>query len=112
MEPAGFKPKPGRHKAIKVFFINEEEDNVQPSAKMQEYWRKNLKLTAVLLAIWFVVSYVMAFYADALNNFTFLGFPLGFYLAAQGALVVYVVVIAFYAWRMNRMDREYDVHEE
>lgn len=85
---------------------------MQPSEKMQEYWRRNLKLTSVLLAIWFVVSYVIAFYAEAFNGITFLGFPLGFYMAAQGALAIYVVVIAYYAWRMNRMDREYDVHEE
>jgi putative solute:sodium symporter small subunit len=79
---------------------------------MREYWRKNLRITGVLLAIWFVVTYVVAFFAPQLNQFRFLGFPFGFYMAAQGALVVYVVIIFYYAFRMNRMDTEYGVSEE
>jgi putative solute:sodium symporter small subunit len=79
---------------------------------MREYWRRNLKITAILLIIWFVVTYVAAFFAPQLNQFKFLGFPLGFYMAAQGALVIYVILIAFYASYMNRLDREYGVHEE
>lgn len=80
--------------------------------KMREYWRRNLRITAILLVIWFVVTYVAAFFAPQLNQFKFLGFPLGFYIAAQGALIVYVVLIFFYASYMNRLDREYGVHEE
>jgi putative solute:sodium symporter small subunit len=79
---------------------------------MREYWRKNLTITAILLFIWFVVTYVSAFFAPQLNQFKFLGFPLGFYIAAQGALVVYVIIIFVYATYMNRLDREYGVHEE
>lgn len=80
--------------------------------KMRAYWRKNLIITAVLLSIWFLVTYVAAFFAPQLNQFKFLGFPLGFYMGAQGALVVYVIIIFFYATYMNRLDREYGVHEE
>jgi putative solute:sodium symporter small subunit len=79
---------------------------------MREYWRRNLKLTAVLLAIWFVVTYVVSFFAPALNNIVILGFPFGYYMAAQGSLIIYVVLIWYYARTMNRMDREYNVHEE
>jgi putative solute:sodium symporter small subunit len=79
---------------------------------MREYWSRNLKITAILLVIWFVVTYVAAFFAPQLNQFKFLGFPLGFYMAAQGALVIYVILIAFYAFYMNRLDREFGVHEE
>ena len=79
--------------------------------KHRQYWSKNLALTAVLLAIWFVVTYVAGYYARELNEITFLGFPLGFYFGAQGSLIVYVVIIWFYAHRMNRLDREYGVHE-
>lgn len=85
---------------------------MQVSAKMQEYWRKNLRITGILLAIWFVVTYVVAFFAPSLNEINFLGFPLGFYMAAQGALIIYVLVIFFYARYMNRLDKEYGVDEE
>lgn len=85
---------------------------MQVSAKMQEYWRKNLRITGILLAIWFVVTYVVAFFSPSLNEVSFLGFPFGFYMAAQGALIIYVIVIFFYARYMNRLDQEYGVNEE
>ena len=85
---------------------------MQVTAKMQEYWKRNLRITAVLLAIWFVVTYVASLFVDALNSFSFLGFPFGFYMAAQGSLVIYVVIIFYYAKKMNKLDREYNVHEE
>ncbi len=76
-----------------------------------EYWRKNLRMTALLLAIWFLVTYVVSYFARELNEFTVLGFPLGFYMGAQGSLVVYVLIIWFYARYMNRLDHQYGVHE-
>ncbi len=78
--------------------------------RQREYWRKNLRITAVLMVIWFVVTYVVAFFARDLN-FTFFGWPFSFWVAAQGALVVYVVMIWFYARTMNRMDEEFGVAE-
>ncbi len=81
------------------------------SAKHHEYWRKNLFITAVLLLVWFVVTFVEGWYARELNNISFLGFPLGFYMSAQGSLIVYVAIIGIYAWYMNRLDKEYGVHE-
>lgn len=83
----------------------------QVSAKLQEYWRRNLNVTAVLLAIWFVVTYVVAYFARDLN-FNFFGWPFSFYMAAQGSLIVYVAIIFFYARYMNNLDREYGVEEE
>ncbi|HEX5693327.1 MAG TPA: DUF4212 domain-containing protein [Arenimonas sp.] len=80
--------------------------------RRKEYWRRTLKVTAILLSIWFVVTYVVIFFAVPLNQFTFLGFPLAFYMGAQGSLIVYVVLIVFYAWYMNRLDREFGVAEE
>lgn len=80
--------------------------------RRKEYWRRTLRITAILLSIWFVVTYVVIFFAIPLNEFTFLGFPFAFYMGAQGALVVYVVLIVFYAWYMNRLDREFGVAEE
>ena len=79
--------------------------------KHREYWRRNLRMTWTLLAIWFVVTYVIGFFADAFNHIVVFGFPLAFYMGAQGALVIYVVIIFYYARRMNRLDQEYGVAE-
>ena len=76
----------------------------------QEYWRYNSRLTFTLLAIWFVVTFVASYFARELNEITFIG-PLGFYMGAQGSLIVYVLIIVYYARSMNNMDKEYGVHE-
>ena len=79
--------------------------------KHQEYWHKNLAVTAILLLIWFVVTFVEGWYARELNSVTILGFPLGFYMSAQGSLVVYVALIWYYQHYMNKLDTEYNVEE-
>lgn len=84
---------------------------MQLTERHKEYWRKNLTITAILLFVWFLVTYVEAWYARELNQFSFLGFPFGFYMSAQGSLIIYVVLIGIYAWYMNRLDKEYDVDE-
>jgi putative solute:sodium symporter small subunit len=79
----------------------------------QEYWRYNIRLTTVLLAIWFVVTYLVSgLWAGYLNQYTILGFPLGYYMAAQGSLAIFVIEIAVYAWLMNKKDVEYGIREE
>jgi putative solute:sodium symporter small subunit len=84
---------------------------MQLTQRHQEYWHKNLTVTAILLAIWFVVTFVVGWFAREINQITFLGFPLAFYMGAQGALIIYVVIIWYYARYMNKLDIEYDVHE-
>ncbi len=84
---------------------------MQLTQKHKEYWQRNLRMTGILLAIWFVVTFVVSFFARELNDVTVLGFPLGFYMGAQGSLVVYVVIIWYYAKYMNTLDQEYGVHE-
>jgi putative solute:sodium symporter small subunit len=81
------------------------------SERHQEYWRKNLRLTAVLLGIWFVVTFVVIFFAPQLNDIVIMGFPFAFYMGAQGSLIIYVLIIWFYARRMNQLDNEYGVQE-
>ena len=77
------------------------------------YWRYNVRLTTVLLVIWFVVTYLISgLWAGALNQYSFLGFPMGYYMAAQGSLAIFVIEIAVYAYLMNRKDAEYDIREE
>lgn len=75
------------------------------------YWRKNLNITAVLLGLWFVVTFVVTFFARDLN-FNFFGWPFSFWVAAQGSLVVYVAIIWYYAHYMNKLDIEHGVAEE
>lgn len=79
-------------------------------AKLDEYWRRNLNITAVLLVVWFVVTFVVSWFARDLS-FSFFGWPFSFYMGAQGALIVYLAIIFFYARYMNNMDIEYGVEE-
>ena len=82
-------------------------------AQKQSYWRFNVILTTVLLVIWFVVTYLISgLWAGSLNQFSFLGFPLGYYMAAQGSLAIFVIEIAVYAYFMNRQDVKYGIQEE
>ena len=85
---------------------------MQLTEKHREYWRRNLKLTGILLAIWFVVTFVVIWFARDLNQIVIAGFPFAFYMGAQGALIIYVLIIWYYARRMNQLDQEYGVHEE
>ena len=75
------------------------------------YWSKNLRITSMLLGLWFVVTFVVAFFARDLN-FNFFGWPFSFWVASQGALVVYMGIIWYYARTMNRLDQEHNVAEE
>ncbi|MCB0243150.1 MAG: DUF4212 domain-containing protein [Anaerolineae bacterium] len=77
------------------------------------YWRANLRLMASLLVVWFVVSFGCGvLLADWLDQFRLFGFKLGFFFAQQGSIYVFVLLIFYYVWRMNRIEREYDVHED
>ncbi len=84
---------------------------MQLTDKHNEYWHKNLVITAILLSIWFVATFVEAWFARELNTLTFLGFPLGFYMSAQGSLIIYVALIGIYALLMRKLDLEYNVDE-
>ena len=84
---------------------------MQVAAKLQEYWRRNLNITMVLLVIWFFVTFVVGYFARELS-FSFFGWPFSFWVGAQGALVVYLLIIWFYARYMNNLDNEYGVQEE
>lgn len=79
----------------------------------ESYWKYNVRLTTFLLVIWFVVAYLLGgLFAGTLNKITFLGFPLGYYIAAQGSLAVFVIEIWVYAKLMNAKDLEYGIREE
>jgi putative solute:sodium symporter small subunit len=79
----------------------------------QAYWKRNLRLMAGCLAVWFVVSYLFGIIlVDQFNAISIGGYNLGFWFAQQGSMYIFVVLIFFYAWRMNKLDREFDVHED
>ena len=81
--------------------------------KMKAYWKKNLRLLLVLLAIWFVVSYGCGIlFAESLNAIKIGGIPLGFWFAPQGSIYVFVALIFTYVVRMNKLDKEFDVDEK
>jgi putative solute:sodium symporter small subunit len=84
---------------------------MQLSEKHKEYWSRNLKITGVLLLIWFVVTFVMGYFAVPLAEINFFGWPLSFYMAAQGSLIIYVAILYYYAKKMRQLDVEYGVDE-
>jgi putative solute:sodium symporter small subunit len=76
----------------------------------REYWRRNLRLMAVLLTIWALVSFGAGIvFVEPLNNLSLGGFPLGFWFAQQGSIITFVILIAVYVWRMDKLDQEYGV---
>jgi len=83
---------------------------MQLTARHREYWGKNLRITGLLLALWFFVTFVLLFFARDLT-FTFFGWPFSFWVAAQGALIVYCLIIWYHARYMNNLDKEYGVAE-
>lgn len=79
----------------------------------QAYWKANLKLVSGCLVVWFVVSYVFGILlVDQLNAISVGGYRLGFWFAQQGSMYTFVVLIFFYANRMQKLDRKFDVHED
>ena len=85
--------------------------SIEITARHKEYWAKNLRLTGILLAIWFVATFVMGYYAKELASITLFGWPLPFYMGAQGSLIIYVAIIWYYARTMGKLDDEYGVSE-
>ena len=77
-----------------------------------DYWKANLKLMGLLLSIWFFVSYVCGILlVDQLNQIQFAGFKLGFWMAQQGSLYVFLILILAYVRGMNKLDKKFDVEE-
>ena len=84
---------------------------MQLDHNLRRYWSRTRRVTALLMAVWLVVTFVVAYFARELS-FAFFGWPFSWWVAAQGALLVYVLIVVFYARYMNRLDREYGVAEE
>jgi putative solute:sodium symporter small subunit len=81
------------------------ETSDSPRAIRALHWRQTRRMTALLLALWLLTGFCAAFFARELAGLSLFGWPLSFYLAAQGASLVYLAILAVYAWRMRRLDR-------
>lgn len=79
---------------------------------VEGYWRANLRLITILLLIWFAVSYLPVLVVSQLNTIVIAGFPLGYYMASQGSLIVFVLLIFYYSYRMGQLDREYGLDDD
>ena len=83
------------------------------SPQAKSYWKENIRLVLSLLAVWFLVSFVMAIlFVDVLDNIRFFGFKLGFWMAQQGSIYCFVILIFIYAHKMNKLDHKYGVDED
>ena len=77
------------------------------------YWKANIRLVTICLVIWFIVSFGLGIlFVEQMNAFSLGGYKLGFWFAQQGSIYTFVALIFFYAWRMNKLDRQYNVHED
>lgn len=76
------------------------------------YWARTKGLMIVHLVIWFIFSFGVHWFAAALNQFSFIGMPLGFYMAAQGSLIVFVVQLFVFVKQQEKIDRECGVAED
>jgi len=80
---------------------------------LKDYWKRNLLYLVVLLTIWFLCSYGAGIiWKDSLDSIRFGGFKLGFWFAQQGSIYIFCILIFVYVWLMNKLDKEYDVHED
>jgi putative solute:sodium symporter small subunit len=85
-----------------------DEQRIQAArAKLDDYWKANIRIITILLLIWFAVAYVPPLFINGFNQIVIAGFPFGYYMGSQGSLIVFVVEIFFYAWYMNRLDEQY-----
>jgi len=83
------------------------------AADLEKYWKENLRYIFIILAVWFAVSYLAGILmANALDTVKIGGFPLGFWFANQGSLVIFVFLIFIYVKLMNALDKKYGVYED
>lgn len=75
------------------------------------HWAKTRRLMIIHLSIWFVFAYLVHWFAPQLNQYNFLGFPLGYYMAAQGSLFAFVIQLFIFVWQQDRIDREFGMAE-
>ena len=86
--------------------------NNSNTSKRAEHWQRTKSLMIVTLIIWFIFSFVVHWFAAFLNEFTFFGWPLGFYMAAQGSEIIFVLTLFWFVRSQDKIDRDYGFAEE
>ena len=81
-------------------------------ATARAYWSKTSGLMLLVLAVWFIAGFLVHFFAVQLHGIRILGFPLAYYMAAQGSLTIFVVGLFWFAHRQNQIDEEFGVQED
>lgn len=90
-----------------------DRDNMVSKENKDKYWKANLRVVFICLLIWFVVSYGFGILlVDVLNQYSFFGFKLGFWFAQQGSIYVFLILVFYYARKMNQLDRKFGVDED
>ena len=82
------------------------------SAEREVHWQRTRRLMFITLTIWFIFSFVIHWFANSLNAISFLGFPFGYYMAAQGSEIIFVILIFWFSWAQNKIDHECGVAED
>ncbi len=93
--------------------VNLYKMNNSHNAKAKVYWKKNIRIVLSLLAVWFFVSFGMGILlVDVLDNFRLFGFKFGFWMAQQGSIFCFVILIFVYVYKMNKLDHQYDMDKD
>lgn len=87
------------------------QSSAPSAAKQDEYWHATRRLMFIMLGLWLFFSFIVHMFVNQLNEIVILGFPLGFYMAAQGSLIAFVVMLFWFARRQDSLDREFGVAE-
>lgn len=91
----------------------EQQDGTATSSNENAYWRANIRLLTMLMSIWFVCSFGAGIlFRDFLDQFMIGGYPLGFWFAQQGSIYIFIALIAFYAWRIHKIEQRYHLDDD
>ncbi|MCK6374785.1 MAG: DUF4212 domain-containing protein [Zoogloea sp.] len=92
--------------------LDNNDNSAETRAAAGQYWTSTLRLTVGLLLVWGAVSFLPGWFADELNSVVFFGWPFGFYMAAQGALIVFLVIVWLYDFCMTRLERRHGLNTD
>ncbi|MGL5632153.1 MAG: DUF4212 domain-containing protein [Azovibrio sp.] len=87
------------------------KDSLSPENSRRLYWARTRQWTLLLLLVWFVFTFVTSYFADTLNQIVIFGFPLGFYMAAQGNLLIYALIVGAYVVVMQYLEKRYGIRD-
>lgn len=95
-----------------VFARHNGETSMPPDDKVKAHWAETQRLTYIMLGVWAFFAFFIHMFAPVLNNVKIAGFPMGFYMAAQGSLIVFVLQLFWFAKAQDKVDRKYGMAED